>query len=64
MKAIVYSEYGSSKVLQLKDIEKPVPADDEALIKIHAVSLNRSDWEGLIGKPLYVRFGGLFKPSR
>src|SRR5262249_53402564 len=34
------------------------------LIKIQAVSLNRSDWESLIGKPLYVRIGGLLKPRR
>ena len=64
MKAIVYTEYGSPDVLQLKEVEKPVPADDEVLIKIHAVSLNRSDWEGLIGKPLYARLGGIRKPSR
>lgn len=42
----------------------PVPADDEMLVKVHAVSLNRSDWEGLIGKPLYARMGGLRKPSQ
>jgi NADPH:quinone reductase-like Zn-dependent oxidoreductase len=64
MKAIVYTEYGSPDVLQLKEVAKPVPTDDEILIKIHAVSVNRSDWEGLIGKPLYARFGGLFKPLR
>ena len=64
MKAIVYEKYGSPEVLQLKEVAKPVPTDDEILIKIHAVSVNRSDWEGLIGKPLYARFGGLFKPSR
>src|SRR6186997_1476540 len=64
MKAIVYTEYGSPDVLQLKEVAKPIPTDDEILIKIHAVSVNRSDWEGLIGKPLYARFGGLFKPSR
>ena len=63
MKAIVYTEYGSPDVLQLKEVEKPSPKDDEVLIKIHAVSLNGSDWEGLRGKPLYARIGGLFKPS-
>lgn len=64
MKAVVYTRYGTPDDLQLKEVAKPVPADDEALIKIQAVSLNRSDWEGLIGKPLYTRFGGLQKPSR
>jgi NADPH:quinone reductase-like Zn-dependent oxidoreductase len=63
MKAVVYAEYGSPDVLQLKEVAKPIPTDDEVLIKIHAVSLNRSDWEGLIGKPLYARIGGLRKPS-
>src|SRR5215204_7037914 len=64
MKAVVYTEYGSPDVLQLKDVEKPTPTDDEVLIKLYAVSLNRSDWEGLIGKPLYARIGGLRKPRR
>ena len=58
MKAIVYTEYGPPEVLQLKEVEKPTPTDDEVLIKLQAVSLNRSDWEGLIGKPLYARIGG------
>lgn len=64
MKAIVYTHYGSPDVLRLEEVEKPAPKDDEVLIKLHAVSLNRSDWEGLIGKPLYARLGGLLKPGR
>src|SRR5215216_2214580 len=63
MKAIVYTQYGPPDVLQLKEVAKPVPTDNEVLIKVHAVSLNRSDWEGLIGKPLYARIGGLIKPN-
>ena len=63
MKAIIYTEYGSPDVLQLKEIAKPIPTDDQILIKVHAVSLNRSDWEALIGKPLYARMGGLRKPG-
>jgi NADPH:quinone reductase-like Zn-dependent oxidoreductase len=59
MKAIVYTEYGSPDVLQVREVPKPVPKDDEVLIKVHAASVNRSDWEGLIGKPLYARIGGL-----
>lgn len=62
MKAIVYRQYGLPDVLKLEEVEKPTPKDDEVLIKLHAVSLNRSDWECLIGKPLYARIGGLFKP--
>src|SRR6266508_6313206 len=64
MKAVVYEKYGGPEVLQLREVEKPAPADDELLIKVHSVSLNRSDWEGLIGKPLYARLGGLRKPSQ
>ena len=62
MKAIVYHNYGSPDVLELKEVAKPIPADDEVLIKVQAVSVNRSDWEILRGKPLYARIGGLLKP--
>src|SRR5712692_262872 len=62
MKAIVYTHYGPPDVLQIKEVAKPTPADDEVLIKVQAVSVNRSDWEGLRGKPLYARIGGLLKP--
>jgi NADPH:quinone reductase-like Zn-dependent oxidoreductase len=62
MRAIVYTKYGPPEVLQLKEVAKPTPKDDEVLIKVHAVSVNRSDWEGLSGKPLYARLGGLLKP--
>jgi NADPH:quinone reductase-like Zn-dependent oxidoreductase len=51
-------------VLQLKEVPKPTPADDEMLVKVHAVSVNRSDWEALTGKPLYARMSGLRKPGR
>lgn len=64
MKAVVYTEYGSPDLLEYKEVATPVPKDDEALIKVHATSVNRSDWEGLIGQPLYARIGGLFKPRR
>jgi NADPH:quinone reductase-like Zn-dependent oxidoreductase len=62
MKAIVYTKYGPPEVLQLKEVAKPTPKDDEVLIKVQAVSVNRSDWEGLRGKPLYARIGGLLRP--
>lgn len=63
MKAIVYTKYGSPDVLQLQTVEKPTPAAEEILVKVHAVSVNRSDWEGLVGKPFYVRLAGLLKPD-
>jgi NADPH:quinone reductase-like Zn-dependent oxidoreductase len=62
MKAIVYIEYGPPDVLQLKEVAKPVPTDDEVLIRVQAVSVNGSDRENLIGKPLYTRLAGLRKP--
>jgi NADPH:quinone reductase-like Zn-dependent oxidoreductase len=58
----VYTKYGAPEVLQLKEVAKPTPRDDEVLIKVQAVSVNRSDWEGLRGKPLYARIGGLLRP--
>src|SRR5919112_4875835 len=64
MKAIVYTQYGSPEALQLEDVAKPTPKDDEVLIKVRAASVNRSDWEGLRGKPLYARIGGLLRPRR
>jgi NADPH:quinone reductase-like Zn-dependent oxidoreductase len=64
MKAIVYEKYGSPDVLHLTEVKKPIPTDDQILIKVHAVSVNGSDWEGLIGKPLHVRAGGLLKPGK
>ena len=63
MKAIVRYQYGSPEVLKLEEVEKPTPGDGEVLIKIQAVSINGSDREGLIGKPLYARMGGLRKPG-
>ena len=63
MKAIVHDQYGSPDVLKLAEVEKPAPKDNEVLIKVHAVSVNGSDWEGLRGKPLYARLGGLRKPG-
>jgi NADPH:quinone reductase-like Zn-dependent oxidoreductase len=63
MKAIVYEEYGSPDVLHLTELAKPTPTDDQILIKIHAVSINGSDKENLIGKPLYSRIGGPLRPG-
>jgi NADPH:quinone reductase-like Zn-dependent oxidoreductase len=48
----------------LTEVVTPTPADDEVLIQVRAVSVNRSDWEQLTGKPLYGRFHGLFRPRR
>ena len=64
MKAIVYRNYGPPDVLRLEDVEKPVPGDDEVLVKVHTVSINSWDWDALTGRPLEYRlFNGLFKPK-
>jgi NADPH:quinone reductase-like Zn-dependent oxidoreductase len=64
MKAIVFERYGSPDVLQLKEVEKPVPNADEVLIKIHAASANPLDWHRMRGAPFVARLsGGLRKPS-
>src|SRR5579864_8843209 len=62
MKAVVYTRYGGPDVLRLTDADTPVPGDGQVLVKVHAVSLNASDWEVLRGKPLYSRVGGPFRP--
>jgi len=64
MKAIVYERYGSPDVLELKEVEKPVPKDNEILIKVYAASVNDWDWGLLRGKPFVNRLlFGLLKPK-
>ncbi|MCG8016944.1 MAG: NAD(P)-dependent alcohol dehydrogenase [Candidatus Thiodiazotropha sp. 'RUGA'] len=64
MKAIVHHRYGSPDVLRMEDVQKPVPGDDEVLIKIFAVSINAWDWDTLTGKPFEYRLMfGLLKPK-
>ena len=65
MKAIVYNKYGSPDVLELKEVEKPAPKDNEVLIKVHAASINSWDWDMLTGRPLEYRLmSGLLKPTK
>ena len=64
MKAIVYYNYGSPDVLELKEIEKPIVNDDEVLVKVHAAAVTPYDWHFLTGTPYMARvMAGLFKPK-
>ena len=64
MKAIVYTRYGSPDVLQLKDVEKPTPKDNQVLVKVHAASANPADWHLMRAEPFLARFAnGLLKPK-
>ncbi len=64
MKAIVYCEYGSPEVLKLETIAKPIPNDDQVLIKVRAASINPYDWHFMRGEPYVMRLGtGLRKPE-
>jgi len=65
MKAVVYTDYGSPDVLEIRDIKRPVPNDDQVLIRVRAASINPLDWHYIEGTPYIMRaFGvGLRKPK-
>ena len=64
MKAIVFTKYGSPDDLQLTEVKKPAPGDDELLVRVHASSINSWDWEYLNGTPFVNRLMfGILKPK-
>ena len=65
MKAIVYTRYGPPDVLQIAEVEKPIPNENQLLIKVHAASVNAGDYRVRGGKPFLLRLviGGLLKPK-
>ena len=65
MKAIICTKYGSPDVLQLHEVAKPAPQDDELLIKIHAASVNSRDWRMMRANPFFIRLapGGFLRPK-
>ena len=65
MKAAIYTRYGPPDVVQMADVEKPVPTDEEVLIRVRAAAVNPYDWHFMRGEPYPVRIaaGGLRKPK-
>jgi NADPH:quinone reductase-like Zn-dependent oxidoreductase len=65
MRAVVYDRYGAPDVLRLDDVERPVPEDDEVLVKIHATTVSRTDCGLRSAKPFITRFfTGVRRPKR
>ncbi len=64
MKAIIFTKYGPPDVIQLKEVDKPAPKDNEALVKVYTSSANPLDWHRMRGEPFLVRLSdGLLKPK-
>ena len=65
MNAIVCTKYGPPETLQFEEVEKPIPKENQLLVKVHATSVNAYDWHMLEGKPFLTRLmgGGLLRPK-
>ena len=64
MKAAIYTQYGPADVIQIREVEPPIPRNNEVLIKVRAASVNPYDWHFLRGRPYFLRLmAGLRKPK-
>jgi len=65
MKAILQTKYGSPDVLQVADVEKPTPKENQVLVKVHAASINAGDYRIIRADPFFIRLmgGGFLKPK-
>jgi NADPH:quinone reductase-like Zn-dependent oxidoreductase len=64
MKAMIFRKYGPPHVLHLEEVRKPIPKDNELLVKVQAASVNALDWHFLRGKPFLVRMrNGFYRPK-
>jgi NADPH:quinone reductase-like Zn-dependent oxidoreductase len=67
VKAIVQDRYGGPEVLEFRDIDQPVPTDDQVLVQVHAAGLHRGDWHVMTGLPYMIRLAvptlGLGRPK-
>jgi NADPH:quinone reductase-like Zn-dependent oxidoreductase len=64
MRAAVYERYGPPEMVRIERVPVPQPAADQVLVRVAATSVNLSDWECLVGRPLFARIGGLRRPAR
>jgi NADPH:quinone reductase-like Zn-dependent oxidoreductase len=63
MRAVVYTKYGAPDVLHVEEVERPIPAANEVLVRVHATTVNRTDSGFRTGRPVITRaFSGVFRP--